>query len=188
MTHSSLGAVAYPNDAAATTRTGRDHSPHGGLGHRHQDRRAFHEAPLHRARLSLREPGLHPTEHGCRDARDVLVGGGGRRVEHRRSADGKCVNPVQEQGVEMRVSSERRIEALDHGHRAGLERAHNTEPPRPWRSHDETARMSRPALPVPVVELEIGWHVPGIEVSVVRHQRGPDIERGSGGEKVDAAL
>jgi hypothetical protein len=47
---------------------------------------------------------------------------------------------------------------------------------------------SRPALPVPVVELEIGWHVPGIEVSVVRHQRGPDIQRGSGGEKVDPAL
>jgi 5-methyltetrahydrofolate--homocysteine methyltransferase len=44
------------------------------------------------------------------------------------------------------------------------------------------------ALPVPVVELEIGWHVPGIEVSVVRHQRGPDIQRGSGGEKVDPAL
>jgi hypothetical protein len=33
--------------------------------------------------------------------------------------------------VEMRVSSERRIEALDHGHRAGLERAYNTEPTRP---------------------------------------------------------
>jgi hypothetical protein len=52
-------------------------------------------------------------------------------VEHGRSADGKCVDPVQEQGVEMGTCPECRIEALDHRHRAGLERAHHTEPPRP---------------------------------------------------------
>jgi hypothetical protein len=65
-----------------------------GLGLRDQNRSAFDEAAVHGARLAIREPTLHPLEHGGRDARDILVGRGGRRVEHGRSADGKRVDAV----------------------------------------------------------------------------------------------
>jgi hypothetical protein len=49
------GRAANANDVAATPLTSRDHSADRSLGHRDQDRRAFHEAPLSGGRFAIGE-------------------------------------------------------------------------------------------------------------------------------------
>jgi DNA invertase Pin-like site-specific DNA recombinase len=52
-------------------------------------------------------------------------------MEHGLATRGKAVRAVQEEDLVVNAEIERRVETLDHRHGAGLERAADTEPPRP---------------------------------------------------------
>jgi hypothetical protein len=54
---------------------------------------------------------------------DFLIGGRGDWVEHHAAAAIAGVDAVEEDRVEVNVEPEGRIEPLNHGHGAGLERA-----------------------------------------------------------------
>jgi hypothetical protein len=66
-------------------------------------------------------------------------------MEYRRPAEGKAINPVKKQSMEVRARAQRRVESLNYRHRPGLERTLDAEPacpsPKPRRDGgDELAQ------------------------------------------------
>ena len=115
--------AANADDPAASARAGRDNAPRRRLGDRGQDGRALNEASLRGIGLAIGEHAFDPAEDRGHDARHVLVGRCRGRMEHRLATRRKAVCAVQEEGVVVNAQIDRRVEALDHRHRAGLERA-----------------------------------------------------------------
>jgi hypothetical protein len=127
--------AANADDPAAPARTGRDDAPRRSLGYRDQDGRAFKEASLRGIELAIVQHTFDPAEDRGDDARHVLVGRCGGRMEHRLATRRKVVRAVQEERVVVNAEIDRRVKALDHRHRRGLERAADAEqshpPPKP---------------------------------------------------------
>ena len=119
---------ADADDPAALAGAGRDDAPGRRLGDRRQDGRALDEASLRGIGLAIGEHPFDTAEDRGHDTRHVLVGGGGGRMEHRLATRRKAVRAVQEEGVVVNAQIDRRVEPLDHRHRAGLERAANAPP------------------------------------------------------------
>ena len=118
---------AWTSDRSRGRLRTTDRGP-GDLG---EARRCLDEIDVGRGWLAIGELSGDPPPHGRGYLRDVIIGGAGRRMENGRSADGKAVNPIEEQRVKMRAGTERRVESLNHRHGAGLEKASDAEPPRP---------------------------------------------------------
>ena len=124
------GRAADADDASTATRAGGAGSADRRLGYCREKRRCIDEILVGRARRSNGEAARDSSEYRRGHARDVLVCRSGRRMEYRRPAEGKAVNPVKKQSMEVRARAQRRVESLNYRHRPGLERTLDAEPPR----------------------------------------------------------